>query len=195
MCYGGALVRELSVDLFSTVDAWGSGRESEGYFGLLGPELQAWIDEKLAEPHVMVMGANTYRAMAEIVATVDDPTFPRMAELPKLVFSKTLKPPLTWANTTVVAEDVATALPAMKAEADEPMRVVGSYALTRGLFRAGLVDRLRLIVFPQVLGQTGEERILTGLPDLDLELTDSRALDGRLVLLDYRVGATRRQPA
>ena len=40
--------------------------------------------------------------MSEIVATGDDPTFPRMAELPKLVFSKTLKPPLTWANTPII---------------------------------------------------------------------------------------------
>jgi CubicO group peptidase (beta-lactamase class C family) len=53
------------------------------------------INQQLAEHHIMLMGATTYRLMAEIVAAGDDPTFPRMAELPKIVFSKTLKPPLT----------------------------------------------------------------------------------------------------
>jgi hypothetical protein len=38
------------------------------------------------------MGATSYRLMSEIVANGDDPTFPRMAELPKIVFSKTLGP-------------------------------------------------------------------------------------------------------
>jgi hypothetical protein len=51
------------------------------------------------------MGANTYRTMSQIVAEEEDPTFARMAEIPKVVFSKTLKPSLTWANTQVVAED------------------------------------------------------------------------------------------
>jgi hypothetical protein len=48
-----------------------------------------------------------------------------MAELPKIVFSKTLKPPLTWAN-TVMAEPVETAVPALKAMDDTPMRTIGS---------------------------------------------------------------------
>jgi hypothetical protein len=65
---------------------------------------------QLAEEHVVLMGATSYRLMAEIVANGDDPTFPRMAELPKIVFSKTLTPPLTWANTTIVDEPVETAV-------------------------------------------------------------------------------------
>jgi dihydrofolate reductase len=178
-------MRELTVDLFSTVDGWASGRNSPGYFGYAGPDLQAWIDEQLARPHVMLMGSNTYRAMAEITADGGDPTFKRMDELPKVVFSKSLKPPLTWSNTTLVAEDVAVAVPAMKDEPGDPMRVIGSLTLVRSLFRLGQVDRLRLMVFPQVLGESGEERILRGLPDVNLHLASTEVLDQRLVLLDY----------
>jgi hypothetical protein len=42
-------------------------------------------------------------------------------------------------------------------------------------------------VFPQVLGESGEERLLDGLPDVDLRLISSQVLDQRLVLLDYRL--------
>jgi hypothetical protein len=69
----------------------------------------AWAEEKLAEDHVIVMGANTYRTMSRIVAEQEDPTFARMAEIPKVVFSTTLKPLLTWANTELVAEDAVMA--------------------------------------------------------------------------------------
>jgi hypothetical protein len=77
-------MRELSVDLFNTVDGWAQGRDSPAYFGYLGPDLQAWMDEQLARPHVILMGATSYRLMSEIVANGDDPTFPRLAELPKV---------------------------------------------------------------------------------------------------------------
>ena len=119
-------MRELTVDLFVTVDGWASGRNSPAYFGYAGPDLQAWIDEQLARPHVMLMGSNTYRALSEITAGGGDPPFTRMDALPKVVFSKSLEPPLTWGQHSVVREDVAVAVPAMKNEPGDPLRVIGS---------------------------------------------------------------------
>jgi len=180
-------VRQLTVDLFITVDGWARGTNSAAYFGYDGPELQAWIDEQSADPQVMLMGSNTYRALAEIVAAGGDPSFERMDKLPKVVFSKSLDGPLAWSNTTLVSEDVATAIPTMKNQPGDPLRVIGSLSLVRSLFRLGLVDRLRLMVFPQILGETGVERILQDLPDIDLRLVSTQVLDDRLVLLDYHV--------
>lgn len=184
-------MRQLSVDMFSTVDGFGSGGPDEApYWGYGAPGLFGWIHGQLAEEHVMLMSATTYRLMSEIVANGDDPTFPRMAELPKIVFSRTLRPPLTWANTTLVAEPVETAAPALKAEADGvPMRTIGSPSLVRSLYRLGLVDRLRVMVFPTIRGETGEGPVLADLPDHDLTLTGTSVIDERLVLLDYRVAA------
>ncbi|GAA4726096.1 dihydrofolate reductase family protein [Phytohabitans rumicis] len=178
-------MRDLTVDLFCTVDGWGRGRNSPAYFGYDGPDLQAWIDQQLAHPHVMLMGSNTYRAMAEITAGGDDPSFKRMEELPKVVFSRSLRAPLAWRNTTLVEEDVAVAVPRMKDTPGDPLRVIGSLSLVRSLFRLGQVDHLRLMVFPQVLGESGEERILRGLPDANLRLASIEVLDDRLVLLSY----------
>ncbi|MDA8372426.1 MAG: dihydrofolate reductase family protein [Nocardiopsaceae bacterium] len=183
-------MRELRVDMFSTVDGYGSGGpRSAPYWGYGGPDLFKWMHAQIAEEHVMLMGATTYRQMSEIVTSGDDPTFPRMAELPKIVFSKTLRQPLTWANTTIVDDPVETAVPALKAMADGlPMRTIGSPSLVRSLFRLGLVDRVRVMVFPMIHGTAGEEPVFAELPVVDLNLADTTVLDDRLVLLDYRIG-------
>jgi dihydrofolate reductase len=186
-------MRELSVDLFSTVDGYGGGGPRPApYWGYGGPGLFEWMHAQLADEHVMLMGATSYRLMSEIVANGDDPTFPRMAELPKVVFSKTLQPPLTWANTTIVHEPVETAVPALKAMPDGlPMRTIGSRSLVRSLFRLGLVDRVRVMVFPMIHGAAGEEPVFAELPDIELSLTGTTVIDERLVLLDYRVDGDR----
>jgi dihydrofolate reductase len=178
-------MRELTVDLFLTVDGWAKGTASPAYFGYGGPELEAWIDEQSARPHVMLLGATTYRTLAQIVAGADDPASTRMTDLSKVVFSRSLTEPLGWANTTLVGEGAEAWVAAAKAGSGDPLRVVGSLSLGRSLLRAGLVDRYRLLVFPQVLGATGAESPFVGLPDLDLELRGTTVLDGRLVLLDY----------
>jgi dihydrofolate reductase len=179
-------MRELTVDLFITVDGWAKGTSSPAYFGYGGPELDAWIDEQTDRPHVMLMGSTTYRTLAEIVAAADDPASTLMTERAKVVFSRSLSEPLTWANTTLVREDAEAWVAAAKSGPGDPLRVIGSLSLGRSLLRAGLVDRYRLLVFPQVLGDTGAESPYVGLPDLDLELVRSSVLDGRLVMLDYR---------
>jgi hypothetical protein len=79
-------VRELRVDMFSTVDGYGSGGpQSHPYWGYGAPGLFEWIHEQLAEEHVMLMGATTYRQLSEIVTSGDDATFPRMAQLGMIV--------------------------------------------------------------------------------------------------------------
>lgn len=183
-------MRELRVDMFSTVDGYsGPGPRSAPYWGYGGPGLFEWINAQLAEDHVILMGATTYRQLSEFVVNGDDPTSSRITQLPKIVFSKTLQPPLAWANTTVIDEPAETAVPALKAKADDiPMRTIGSPSLVRSLFQLGLVDRLRLMVFPMIHGTKGAEPVFAGLPDLDLILIGSTVIDERLVLLDYRVG-------
>ena len=58
--------------------------------------------------------------------------------------------------------------------------------MVKALLGLGLVDRLRLVVFPLILGETGREPIFAGLPDIGLELVGTGALDGHLVALEHR---------
>jgi dihydrofolate reductase len=173
----------LTIDLFSSLDGFGAADGWPGYYGKEGPELMAWLEQKLAEDHTLVMGATTYREMSQIVAAGDDPTFERMAEIPKIVFSTTLKPPLSWANTRIADDAVAT-LHELKSEGAH-VRTMGSISLNAMLLREGLVDLLQIVVFPVVTAVSGLKPIFAGWPDLDLELVSTRTFDGRMQLFQY----------
>jgi dihydrofolate reductase len=172
-------LRSLTADLFLTVDGFARGEHSAAFFGYDGPDLASWISEQMSTPHVIVMGANTYRALAGMSS--DDP----MTATSKIVFSRSLRPPLEWANTTLIADDVTTAVPALKRADGAPLRVIGSISLVRTLLRLGLLDRLRLMVFPQLLGDSGREPAFAELPDIDLHLDSTTVLDGRVLLIEY----------
>ena len=102
-----------------------------------------------------------------------------------MVFSASLEEPLTWANTTLVRDDAAEAVRAMKEEGSGLLSTIGSLSLCRSLLRAALVDRFRVVMFPVITGATGAERIYDGYPDVALEMIGSRTFDGRIQLLEY----------
>jgi hypothetical protein len=73
----------------------------------------------------------------------------------------------------------------VKRRNSRPLRTIGSLSSCRSLLEAGVVDRLRVVVFPVITGATGRDRIFDGYPDIALDLVDSRTFDGRLQLLEY----------
>jgi dihydrofolate reductase len=130
------------------------------------------------------MGATTYRLMSGL-AGEGEPGTDELARLSKVVFSTTLREPLSWANTRLVARDAVEAVREMKDTGSESMRTMGSLTLCRALLSAGLADRFRVVVFPVITGSSGQERIYDGYPDVALDLINSRTFDGRSQLLEY----------
>jgi dihydrofolate reductase len=183
----GLGVPELMIDFITSMDGYAAAEGWPGWWGLEGPEYLAWLDEESERNYTALMGANTYRLMSEMAASnADDPGFAAMSQMSKVVFSTSLKPPLSWANTQLVAGDAVAAVREMKhTGASPPMRTLGSLALSRSLLNAGLVDRFRVVVFPVITGRTGRERIYDGYPDVALEMVGSRVFDDRLQLLEY----------
>jgi dihydrofolate reductase len=179
-------------DVFSSLDGYGgvSGGDWGGYWGKQGPEL---LDHRLAlyeAEQRMVFGANTYRAFVEILASgaeeVRDPWVTRMRNLPLTVVSTTLDGPLDWPDATVVSGDAVDVVARLKQESEVPLRSHGSLSMNRALMAAGLVDRIQVTLFPVITGQTGDDPIFQGAVDFDLELTESRTLDGHIQELIYR---------
>jgi dihydrofolate reductase len=139
----------------------------------------------------MVFGANTYRAFVGLLAageeeTVHDAWVTRMLSLPATVVSTTLEGPLDWPDGTVVKGDAVDVVAQLKEESAVPLRSHGSLSMNRALMAAGLVDRLQVTVFPVITGQTGSDPIFAGAADFDLELLESRTLDGNIQELVYR---------
>lgn len=176
----------LMVDFISSLDGYAAAEGWPGYWGLEGPEYLAWINESGETEHTALMGATTYRLMSGFAAEMGgDPGFAALTALPKVVFSSTLKAPLSWANSELVDGDAVEAVKDMKRRDSRPLRTIGSLSLCRSLLDAGVVDRFRVVVFPVITGATGQERIFDGYPDVALDLVDSRTFDGRLQLLEY----------
>jgi dihydrofolate reductase len=175
---------ELLIDFITSLDGYGAGEGWAGWWGLEGPEYLGWLGESPEAEYTVLMGATTYRVMSGFAAAGEPGTEP-LAGMSKVVFSKTLREPLAWANTELVARDAVEAVREMKAGGSVSMRTIGSLALCRSLLKAGLVDRFRVVVFPVITGSTGRERIYDGYPDVGLEMTASRTFDGRIQLLEY----------
>lgn len=179
-------MRLLTADLFVTLDGFALGEGAGPFFGYAGPELDRWIRDRLDEPQLIVMGRVTYEALSAISATATDESSARMNELPKAVFSNSLREPLAWANTRLVPGDLGEALRRLKREPGDPLRSIGSISLVKSMIGLGLVDRLRLMIFPLILGRSGREPVYAGYPDTALNLISSTILDSRLTLLEFR---------
>jgi dihydrofolate reductase len=140
----------------------------------------------------MVFGASTYRQFARMPGSsteepgAGDPWVDRMRSMPATVLSSTLEGPLDWPDATVVHGDPVDVVARLKQESAVPLRSHGSLSLNRALMAAGLVDRLQVTLFPVITGQTGEDPIFQGAADFDLELLESRTLDGHTQELIYR---------
>ncbi|MBE1588951.1 dihydrofolate reductase family protein [Nonomuraea angiospora] len=182
-------------DVFTTLDGFGSYNSSGdwgGYWGKQGPE---FLDRRLAlygEEQRMVLGAGTFRQFVEVLgpsteeSQVSDPVNTRMRNLPTTVVSTTLEGPLNWPDATLVSGDAVDVVARLKEESEVPLRSHGSLSMNRALMAAGLVDRVQVTIFPVISGQTGVDPIFQGAADFDLELIESRTLDGHTQELIYR---------
>ena len=175
---------ELLIDFIISLDGYAAAEGWPGWWGLEGPEYLAWLGEQPEADYTVLMGATTYRVMSGLAAG-GEPGTEALAGMSKVVFSTTLKEPLAWPNTQLVAGDPIEAVREMKAKGSKPMRTIGSLTLCRSLLKAGLVDRFRVVVFPVITGSSGRERIYDGYPDVSLDMIHSRTFDGRIQLLEY----------
>ena len=181
-------------DVFSTLDGFGSpgGGDWGGYWGKQGPEFLEHRLAQYSEKQRMVFGANTFRMFAGFLATfpkgseIYDPWVSRMLELPATVVSDTLDEPLDWADGTIASGNAIDIVARLKEESDVPLRSHGSISLNRALLAAGLVDRVQVTVFPVLTGQTGANPVFRGAADFDLELLESRTLDGNIQEITFR---------
>ena len=181
-------------DVFSTLDGYGAyseGGDWGGYWGKEGPELLAHRAALFDPEPRMVFGATTFRENAEIMTSGLDPHTlhewnVRTMRSPATVISSTLKDTLGWPDATIVSGDAVDIVSRLKEESDVPLRSQASLSLNRALMAAGLVDRLQVTIFPVISGRSGTSPILGDAADFDLELLESRTLDGHTQELVYR---------
>nr|WP_245241116.1 dihydrofolate reductase family protein [Streptomyces spiramenti] len=158
----------------------------------LDEEFDALSLNQLVETDAVLLGRRTYEGMAAYWPTETGREYnPRVAELmnglPKLVVSSTLRE-TPWENSellTVGEGGLAGTVAELKQRPGRAMAVLGSPTLTAGLLAAGVLDELRVLVSPVVLGEGPS--LLEALPGrTSLRLADSRAMGSGAVLSTYR---------
>jgi dihydrofolate reductase len=144
------------------------------------------LDEAL-EAEALLLGRVTYEGFAEAWPSRDGEFADKFNGMPKYVVSSTLVNP-EWSNSTVIAGDLGDAVSKLKGELSGDAVVHGSAQLVQGLIERDLVDELRLMVFPVVLGK-GKRLFGETSGKLPLRLADSQIVgDGVAILIYGRAG-------
>ena len=183
-------MRKVIVNEFMSLDGvaqapGGAEEDTDGGFAHGGWHMQymedeptqQWVLRSIEEAGGFLLGRRTYEIFAafwpnapEEEQVVAEP----LNSKPKYVVSTTLAGPLEWENSTLLEGEMADAVAALKQEDGGDLHVIGSTELVRTLIAHGLVDELRLMIDPVVVG--GAKRIF---PD-DGELRPLRLVDGQV---------------
>ena len=144
------------------------------------------LDEAL-EAEALLLGRVTYEGFAKAWPSRDGEFADKFNNMPKYVVSSTLEDP-EWNNSTVLKGDVAEEVSKLKQEQDGDIVVHGSPQLVQSLLESDLVDELRLMVFPVVLGSG--KRLFGDTSDKKaLRLADSKTVGDGVAILVYEPAA------
>ena len=160
-----------------------------GWFGQFGgKDLEQWASVSLGEAlgtEALLLGRRSDEWFAARWASRTGEWADRLNSLPKYVVSSTLEDP-GWSNSTVLpGDDVVAEVSKLKQELDGEIVVYASYQLGRTLIEHDLVDELRLVVFPVVLG-AGQRLFGETSDQKPMRLVDTKTIGDGLVFLTYQ---------
>jgi dihydrofolate reductase len=164
-----------------------------GWFGQHGgKDLDEWssvFSKEALATEALLLGRRTDEWFASRWASRDGEWADRLNSMPKYVVSSTIEAPC-WNNSTVLRGDVVQEVSRLKQELDGDIVVYASYQLARTLLDNDLVDELRLVVFPVVLG-TGERLFGETDDQKPMRLIDITAIGAGLARLTYELRTAR----
>jgi dihydrofolate reductase len=114
-----------------------------------------WVVETVSGAGGFLFGRRTYDVFAAHWpnASQEEQALARpLNTLPKYVASRTLKEPLAWQNSMLLGDDVAESVTKLRRQDGKPLLVIGSTQLAAALLAQDLVDEIRLMIDPVVLG-------------------------------------------
>src|SRR5215210_4075954 len=158
------------------------------HFPYFNEEMGQAVEEGFAAADAMLMGRVNYEEWAAFWPGQDpevNPMAAQMNSMQKYVVSTTLEEPLSWQNSTLIGEDVGEEIGRLKQGDGGDIVISGSGALVRSLLQYGLLDELKLMIHPVVVG--GGKRLFEDFGEHKaLELVDSQTFATGVVYLTYR---------
>jgi dihydrofolate reductase len=182
-------MRKIFGFIMSSLDGYYEGPNQEFDWPVVDDEFLAFSVEQLDEADTLLFGRTTYEGMAAYWPTpeaiADAPEVAsRMNGYPKIVVSRTLGA-ADWAPSRIINDGMATELTGLKALPGKDITVLGSSSLTAGLLELGVLDELRIMVAPVLLG-AGRSVLHTLGRRVSLTLLHERRFESGNLLLTYR---------
>jgi dihydrofolate reductase len=159
----------------------------EWAFSYSNKEMEEANASGMAASDAMLLGRVTYEGLAAFWPNQPGgtPMVDYINSVPKYVVSSTLKEPLEWNNSTLIKGDVAEEIAKLKRQPGKDITSIGSGTLVRSLLQNSLLDELRLMLHPIVLG--GGKRLFEDGRDREaLKLVDSRRFATGVIYLTYQ---------
>jgi dihydrofolate reductase len=155
-------------------------------FAFHSPDVTEYLNQLLFMPDALLMGQKTYAGFAQVWPTRQGKDADHINAMPKYVASRTLKEPLQW-NATLIKGDVAEEIRKLKQEPGKSLLQYGVGELTHTMLEHGLVDELRLLVFPFTFGEG--PRIFEQMGVNTLKLLETKTFSSGAVLLAYQIAS------
>ena len=177
-------MRKIVAGLFVSLDGVVEAPET-WHFPYFNDEMGEVVASQMAGADTILLGRRTYEEFAAYWADKGSEVdfADQINSIPKLVASTTLES-VGWQNSTLIRGDVATELTRLKQEPGKDISITGSGTLVRSLLRDGVLDELRLLVHPIVVG-TGNRLFPDGADRVPLKLRDSRTFSTGVLYLTY----------
>ncbi len=179
-------MRKLIVEAEVSVDGAKGGENADFWqqvFPFHSADVQEYLNDLLFLPDALLMGQKTYDFFSTVWPTRQGKDADRMNCMPKCVASRTLKEPLQW-NATLIQGDVVEAIRKLKQEPGKGLLQYGVGELTHTMLKHGLVDELRLLVFPFAFGEG--PRIFEHMGVSTLKLLDTKIFSSGAIALHYQ---------
>jgi dihydrofolate reductase len=178
-------VRRVIVSEFVSLDGVVEAPD-QWHFPYWSDEMGQEIGAAMGQADAMLMGRVLYEEWAAFWPQQDpeeNPVADHMNGVQKYVVSTTLEEPLEWDNSTLIGENVAEEIAELKRQAGGDISISGSPTLVRSLLKDGLIDELRLMVHPVVVGSG--KRLFEEGDRIAFELVDSKTFSTGVVYLTY----------
>jgi dihydrofolate reductase len=179
-------VRKVVVVELVSVDGVMASPE-EWAFSYSNDEMEEANASGMAASDALLLGRVTYKQMAAYWPNQSGgvPMVDYINSVRKFVVSTTLEEPLEWNNSTLIKGNVAEEITGLKQQPGKDITILGSGTLVRSLLTKGLLDELRLMVHPIVLG-SGKRLFESGSDQKALELVDSKTFATGVLYLTYQ---------
>jgi dihydrofolate reductase len=178
-------MRKIVAGLFMSLDGVVEAPET-WHFPYFNDEMGASVGAQQAESDAILLGRQTYQEFAGFWPNADEAEVEMadfMNDTPKYVVSTTLESAGEWQNSTLVKGDIVQEITNLKEQPGRNIAIIGSGTLVRSLLRAGLIDELRLLVHPIVVGSG--KRLFDDADTVPLKLLDAQTFSTGVLALAY----------